>query len=366
MTIINRITNGGFETGTLAPWMSLNASVTSAASHTGTSSALLSPASSTALLYQTFSISEGENFEFLASLARTNRNPSPQLLITLTYYNENLNPLATGLTINIPWDRLSAVGEWLEVYGTSSPAPAGTAIGVLLIQKLPRSGGSSVYVDDVALLTVEAIGPTGPRGATGSTGPTGPTGFTGPTGAMGPTGSTGATGETGPAGPTGPTGETGPPGATGSQGPRGETGSLGPSGPGVTPAFGSLYGVDSAKIPQLGRRIVFDFPGPYQNTAVIPGTNFIRVLVRGTYEITASLEHINSNGSFVRYEIWKNDLIPIPGSEFTSQANGSVSISKTIQVDMGSSDFLTVVPIFISLAGTAQYSAPTLTVNRIG
>ncbi|WP_082232927.1 NTTRR-F1 domain [Halobacillus massiliensis] len=204
MTIINRISNGGFETGILAPWITLNASATSTSSHTGTSSALLSPPSSTAILYQVFSVSEGENFEFLASLARTNGNPSPQLLITLTYYNENFNPLATGLTINIPGDRLSAVGEWLEVYGTSSPAPAGTASGVLLIQKLPRSGGSNVYVDDVALLTVEAIGPTGPRGATG---PTGITGTIGPTGA------------TGSIGPTGPKGETGPPGATGPAGP---------------------------------------------------------------------------------------------------------------------------------------------------
>ena len=101
-----------------------------------------------------------------------------------------------------------------------------------------------------------ATGPTGPNGATGATGPTGPNGATGPTGpngatgATGPTGPDGATGATGPTGPTGPNGATG---ATGPTGPNGATGATGPTGPnGATGATGPTGASGPTTIPQSG------------------------------------------------------------------------------------------------------------------
>ncbi|WP_179134083.1 NTTRR-F1 domain [Halobacillus massiliensis] len=207
MTIENRIINGGFETGSLAPWNGFNANVTSTASHSGQYSAQLILPSSLGFINQIVNASPGESFEFLASFARVTAAPSPRIQINVVFYDAMLNPLSTGLTFSILPNRLPPVGTWLEVYQTTGIAPANTSFAGVFIQKLPQPGGSNVYVDDVALLAVDI-----PQGPTGSTGPTGVTGPTGPTGPTGSTGSTGPAGATGPAGPTGPTGTTGPTG----------------------------------------------------------------------------------------------------------------------------------------------------------
>ncbi|MCY8563887.1 NTTRR-F1 domain, partial [Bacillus sonorensis] len=206
MSIRNVVINGGFETGTLPPWVGQNAFVTTQFSHSGFWSATLLGGNVVSFIAQFAPVNAGEGLEFLVSLAKSGFLPSPQVQIQVSYFDSSFNFLGQGLFVNIPFNRLPVVenNTWLEVYQTTDPAPAGSTMAFILINTLPQAGTANVVVDDVALL--EAAGVAGPTGPTGATGPTGPTGATGATGATGPTGPTGATGATGATGPTGATG----------------------------------------------------------------------------------------------------------------------------------------------------------------
>lgn len=98
---------------------------------------------------------------------------------------------------------------------------------------------TNLYINGVAVIPAETVGPTGPAGAVGIAGPTGPRGLIG---AAGPTGVPGALGPVGPTGAQGPTGSNGPTGANGSAGTvgaLGPTGATGPTGVGATGPAGA-------------------------------------------------------------------------------------------------------------------------------
>lgn len=142
------------------------------------------------------------------------------------------------------------------------------------------------------------------------------------------------------------------------------TAPTGPPGPGVIPTFGSLYGVDSARTVVEGVRVQFDFPGPVLNTVADPITDSITILTSGIYEISATIQASQFLGGAVNYDIRMNDLI-IPGSRFGTSSSISVSVGKTIQVNLEEGDELTIVPSFVSNTNL-QYSSAALTVNLIG
>ncbi|WP_156900293.1 NTTRR-F1 domain, partial [Alicyclobacillus contaminans] len=179
MPFDNRIVNGGFETGSLSPWVGVNASVTGAASHTGFFSALLTGGGLNSFIYQFVPVNPGENFEFDAYLAKFGAGTSAPVTLTVGYYNASVSFLGYGMIVNIPVGGLpdGTTGNWLEVFQLTTPAPPGTTQALVLINQLPQAGSPDTLVDDVSFITsVSSSGPTGP------TGPAGPTGATGPTG----------------------------------------------------------------------------------------------------------------------------------------------------------------------------------------
>lgn len=162
MAIENRVINGGFESGALAPWVGLGASVTSAFSHSGFFSAQLDGGLSNSYIFQFVPASPGENFEVFVSLADSGPANSAFVSVTVQYYSATFTFLGYGLILNIPSGRLpNAANEtWLELYQTTTAAPAGTTQALVLVNKLPQAGSPNVLVDDVALLLTVSAGPT--------------------------------------------------------------------------------------------------------------------------------------------------------------------------------------------------------------
>jgi len=230
----NRIVNGSFESGSLAPFTGVNAVIITTNSHSGSRSVRLTGGTSNSFIQQFVPVSPGENFELLVSLAKLGTAVSPSFSISVGYYNASFSFLGNGLVISIPSGRLPDNNEddWVEIYQTTSPAPAGTTQALILINKLPLAGSADTIVDDVALLAITGvIGPTGPQGLQGPTGSQGLQGVQGPIGPTGPQGLQGLQGPTGPTGSQGPQGVQGPTGPTGTQGLQGVQGPIGPQGP---------------------------------------------------------------------------------------------------------------------------------------
>lgn len=185
MTLNNNVVNGGFETGSLVPWLSLNASINSANSHSGFFRAQLNGGGLNSFIVQLVPITAGDNLELLFSLAKLGALPNPIVSTSVSYYDALFNFLGTGLIVNNISSRLPDAATddtWLEVYNVTTPAPAGTTQALIAINALPQAGTADVLVDDVEALVVTGAG--GATGATGATGAIGATGATGPTGVV--------------------------------------------------------------------------------------------------------------------------------------------------------------------------------------
>ncbi|WP_180233422.1 NTTRR-F1 domain [Bacillus sp. AFS059628] len=160
--IKNRIVNGGFETGTLSPFIVNNpsfVSINNSTSHSGVYSAKLSGGLATAIIAQAVPVSQNETFELFVSLSKVGPFPSPLIAINVQYYNGNTF-LGDGLVTFILSNRIpdNIEKNWLEIYETASPAPATANTALVVIAKFSELGSADVFIDDVALLS---IGPTG-------------------------------------------------------------------------------------------------------------------------------------------------------------------------------------------------------------
>ncbi|WP_175075014.1 NTTRR-F1 domain, partial [Terribacillus sp. AE2B 122] len=216
----NIVENGGFESGSLVPWVSSFASITQQFVHSGNFAAELDGGQNVAYLAQyAIPAIPGNSYSLSLYLAKDSELAAPPVQIQIIFLNEAFQTTGTGLfqavsAENIPY---AGQGNWATITATTEIAPPGTTQIYLLINTLPAPAAADVLVDDVSVVAEGGIptGPTGPTGITGATGPTGATGITGVTGATGSTGLTGVTGETGSTGITGVTGETGVTGITG-------------------------------------------------------------------------------------------------------------------------------------------------------
>ena len=209
--INNLIINGGFETGSLAPFISTNTFISTKHSHTGYWSARFPGGKCTSSLVQSVPVTPGTKLELLVSLSKKGCFPSPPISVSVFFSSATNAFLGYGLITNIPTNHLGNVEEndWLTVYQNVSPAPINAVKATVAIVKLAQACSADVFVDDIELLD-----------STGEAGPTGSAGPVGPAGATGDTGPAGATGDTGPQGLVGPTGDTGPAGATGDTNPK--------------------------------------------------------------------------------------------------------------------------------------------------
>lgn len=84
--LLNKIANSGFEEGILFPWVTANGFVTSIYSHTGFFSFQL-PSGVGSTLTQQVEVLAGDQFELFLSLAKTSDLPSPEVNVTMQYYN---------------------------------------------------------------------------------------------------------------------------------------------------------------------------------------------------------------------------------------------------------------------------------------
>jgi YVTN family beta-propeller protein len=157
ISIINKIQNPGFETGTFANWAVSNATIDFTHSHSGNFSARLTGGAVDAFVSQTFSINPGENFEATVALAKLGPASSPPVGITVFYYNAALSFLGIGLNTFIPASRLPDNNEddWIEFTQITAPAPANAAVGQITVFKSASAGSADVLVDDVSLLLFE-------------------------------------------------------------------------------------------------------------------------------------------------------------------------------------------------------------------
>ena len=156
--IKNRIVNGGFETGTLSPFIVNNpsfVSINNSTSHSGVYSAKLSGGLTNAIIAQAVPVSPNETFELFVSLSKVGPFPSPLIAINVQYYNGNTF-LGDGLVTFILSNRIPDNNEkdWLEVYGTTSPVPATANTASIVIAKFPALGSADVFIDDISLLSV--------------------------------------------------------------------------------------------------------------------------------------------------------------------------------------------------------------------
>lgn len=162
ISIINKIQNPGFETGTFANWSVSNATIDAAHSHSGNFSARLTGGAVDAFVSQTFSINPGDHFEATVALSKLGPASSPPVGISVIYYNAALSFLGFGLNTFIPAAHLPDNNEhdWTEITQITSPAPANAAVGQMIVFKSALAGSADVLVDDVALLLFE--GPSAP------------------------------------------------------------------------------------------------------------------------------------------------------------------------------------------------------------
>lgn len=150
----NSIVNGGFETGTLAPFTGANAVIDGTRSHAGTFSTRLAGGTANAFVQQFVPVLPGDGFELFVSMSKIGAAASPPVSITVGYYNGSFAFLGYGLIAFIPSGRLPAIADndWQEIYQTAAPAPDGATQALVIVNKLPQAGSADILIDDIALL----------------------------------------------------------------------------------------------------------------------------------------------------------------------------------------------------------------------
>ncbi|UPO89955.1 NTTRR-F1 domain [Niallia sp. Man26] len=116
MSLLNLITNSGFETGNLNGWVfPENSTVTNQYSHSGTYSALLEQGIEPAYIGKFVPAGTGENLELIVSLAKDSNLQSPAVLIQVFFFGQNFELIGTGLSTYLPANRLpnaqTAIGK---------------------------------------------------------------------------------------------------------------------------------------------------------------------------------------------------------------------------------------------------------------
>ncbi|SEG65321.1 NTTRR-F1 domain, partial [Paenibacillus sp. UNC499MF] len=191
MTVLfnNLIQNGSFELGTMESWGAYNAVATSTNPKVGAYACLMTGGTVGAGIVQAVFALPGESYSLSASFAKTGSGTSPQVNVTLAYYDSSYLFISNGIARTIQQGTLPDVstGSWKMLYEVTDPVPANAAYASFLVTLSPLANSSNVLVDEVVVMNASSSA-SGATGATGAPGPAGPTGVTGPAGATGATG----------------------------------------------------------------------------------------------------------------------------------------------------------------------------------
>lgn len=149
------IMNGGFETGSLSPWLGSGVTLATLPTHTGFYAVQLAGGGTNSYLYQMVPVTPGERYTLFLSLATNVMGTSPPLSVMLLYLDASYAFLGYGLTQYLPAGSLpnGGAGNWKSVYALSSPVPATGAYAILMVNQLPSVSSVPVLVDDVVLGT---------------------------------------------------------------------------------------------------------------------------------------------------------------------------------------------------------------------
>lgn len=146
----NRIVNGNFKTGGLSPWTGFHAVI---AKRSGIYAVRLLGGELNSFITQYVKAVPGESFELNAALLNGGALSSPQISISIAYYNAAYKLLGHGLIRTIPAGRLTDARsrDWVWI---ASPAPPGTTQALVMVNKMPQIGAPDVIVEHLELYPI--------------------------------------------------------------------------------------------------------------------------------------------------------------------------------------------------------------------
>lgn len=152
MSIINYVTNSGFESG-LTGWTYSGATLNTTYSQTGSNSAQIAAGTSGSYITKFFTVPDSNSFELMVALSKNGSGLGPSVLIYVVYYSTGMVYQNTGLVATVP-SRLpdGTLNNWKTAYFNVAPAFPGATMAQILITNLSLSGSVDLFVDDVQLL----------------------------------------------------------------------------------------------------------------------------------------------------------------------------------------------------------------------
>ncbi|GLX70976.1 NTTRR-F1 domain [Paenibacillus glycanilyticus] len=153
MSIINYVTNSGFESGTTGWATSGTVSLNTTYSNTGTNSVQIAGGTSGSYIYKLVSVPDSNSFELMVALSKNGSGLGPSVIIGVFYFTPSLVFTNTGLVATIP-SRLpdGTANNWKTAYFNVDPAFSGGTIAQIFIMTSSLANSVDLFVDDVQLL----------------------------------------------------------------------------------------------------------------------------------------------------------------------------------------------------------------------
>lgn len=153
MSIVNYVTNSGFESG-LTGWVtSGTVSLNTTYSQTGSNSAQVAGGTSGSYIYKLVSVPDSNSFELMIALSKNGSGLGPSVAIGVYYFTTGLVYQNTGLVATVP-SRLpdGTANNWKTAYFNVAPAFSGATVAQIFIMNNSLANSVDLFVDDVQLL----------------------------------------------------------------------------------------------------------------------------------------------------------------------------------------------------------------------
>ncbi|MBM7568870.1 NTTRR-F1 domain [Paenibacillus sacheonensis] len=152
MSIVNYVTNSGFESG-LTGWTYSGATLNTTYSHTGSNSAQVAAGTSGSYIYKFVSVPDSNSFELMVALSKNGTGLGPSVIVCVFYYTTGFVYQNTGLIAAIP-SRLpdGTANNWKTAYFNVEPAFSGATMAQIFIMNNSLANSVDLFVDDVQLL----------------------------------------------------------------------------------------------------------------------------------------------------------------------------------------------------------------------